>query len=95
MKQVHIAMLEPGDVLAEPILNQRGIVMLGPGTALTEVHINRLKKLGIKDACIVNKEPQEKRPTAKAEPNLRQPPKARTLPCLFRKSEISGKSAGK
>ncbi|MEC0136398.1 HD domain-containing phosphohydrolase [Paenibacillus macerans] len=67
MKQVHIAMLEPGDVLAEPILNQRGIVMLGPGTALTEVHINRLKKLGIKDACIVNKEPQEKRPTAKAE----------------------------
>ncbi|MGZ7443956.1 HD-GYP domain-containing protein [Paenibacillus sp. TH7-28] len=62
MKQVHITMLVPGDVLAEPILNQRGIVMLGAGTALTEAHINRLKKLGIKDAFIENKAAQDNRP---------------------------------
>ncbi|MGG3454484.1 MULTISPECIES: HD-GYP domain-containing protein [Paenibacillus] len=57
MRQVHVRMLEPGDVLAEPILNQHGMTMLGAGTALTEGHIVRLKKLGIQTAMIGQKEP--------------------------------------
>lgn len=57
MRQVHIRMLEPGDILAEPILNQHGMTMLGAGTALTENHIFRLKKLGIQTAMIGLKEP--------------------------------------
>ncbi|WP_082672913.1 HD-GYP domain-containing protein [Paenibacillus senegalimassiliensis] len=52
MKEVHVRMLEPGDVLAEPILNQQGMTMLGAGTALTENHITRLKKLRIQTAII-------------------------------------------
>lgn len=56
MRQVHVRMLEPGDVLAEPILNQHGMIMLGTGTTLTEAHISRLRKLGIQTAAVSRKE---------------------------------------
>lgn len=56
MRQVDVRLLEPGDVLAEPIVNQYGMTMLGAGTALTENLIARLKKLGIQTAIVSNKE---------------------------------------
>lgn len=56
MRQVDVRLLEPGDVLAEPIVNQYGMTMLGAGTALTENLIALLKKLGIQTAIVRNKE---------------------------------------
>ncbi|MFC5403600.1 HD-GYP domain-containing protein [Cohnella soli] len=52
MKNVGIAQLEIGDVLAKPVHGLNGIVMLEAGTVLTDKYIERLKALRINSVQI-------------------------------------------
>jgi HD-GYP domain-containing protein (c-di-GMP phosphodiesterase class II) len=47
MRNVPVAHLKIGDVLAKPISSRNGVVLLEAGTVLTESYIARLKNLGV------------------------------------------------
>jgi len=48
MQKIPIDLATPGMKLAKPVANDRGIVLCGPGTELTEEMITRLSNMGAK-----------------------------------------------
>lgn len=48
MQKIPIDLATPGMKLAKPVANDRGIVLCGPGSELTEEMITRLSDMGIK-----------------------------------------------
>ena len=48
MQRIPIDLATPGMKLAKPVANDRGIVLCGPGTELTEEIITRLSDMGAK-----------------------------------------------
>jgi len=47
MKKLHISLVKPGDVIAKPIYQENGNVLLGVGMSLTQRYIERLRNMGI------------------------------------------------
>ncbi|WP_276353524.1 HD-GYP domain-containing protein [Cohnella caldifontis] len=47
MRDVPVAQLQSGDVLAKPIFSRSGVILLDAGTVLTDAYITRLRSLGI------------------------------------------------
>lgn len=43
----------PGSVLAEPVTDAGGAVLLPAGLALTEAHLDSLRRRGIENLCVV------------------------------------------
>ncbi|MBD2845884.1 HD domain-containing protein [Paenibacillus sp. IB182496] len=56
MRRKTVYMLEPGDVLSEPVRNKYGNAILEAGTQLTEHYIRRLKEIGVKSVTVKTKE---------------------------------------
>jgi hypothetical protein len=54
--------LEPGMVLAEPVFNRLGQILLSKGSKLSPRHITVLKTWGVKSASIDNGHPEERDP---------------------------------
>ncbi|HOC59981.1 MAG TPA: hypothetical protein PKN70_08525 [Smithellaceae bacterium] len=52
MPKIPVSKLEPGMVLAKPILSKNGMVMLGEGTALTEKWVERIQDMEIPSVFI-------------------------------------------
>ena len=48
MQKIPIDLATPGMKVAKPVANDRGIVLCGPGSELTEEMITRLSDMGIK-----------------------------------------------
>lgn len=49
---VEIDSVEPGMVLAEPVVNRRGQMLLGPGASLSERTISNLKGAGVRSLIV-------------------------------------------
>ena len=52
MQKIPIDLATPGMKLAKPVANDRGIVLCGPGTELTEEMIARLSNMGAKQITV-------------------------------------------
>lgn len=52
MPKIPVAKLEPGMMLAKPIVTKTGMVMLGEGTSLTEKWIERIQDMEIASVFI-------------------------------------------
>jgi hypothetical protein len=52
MQQINIKSVKDGMVLAEPLKNAHGGIVLGKGTALTEAFANRLARMGFYTICV-------------------------------------------
>ena len=52
MPKVSVNQLQPGMVLAKPVVAKNGMVMLGEGTALTQAWIERIEDMGIPSVFI-------------------------------------------
>jgi hypothetical protein len=52
MPKIPVAKLEPGMILAKPIMTPNGMVMLGEGTVLTEKWVERIQDMGIPSVLI-------------------------------------------
>lgn len=74
--------LQPGMVLAEPIRDRHGNLMLAEGTALTEAHLAALDQRGIASAMV---HPERIPPSAEELAELRQAAEDR-LRHIFRKT---------
>ncbi len=47
MKKVSVEILKPGVKLAKPVVNDSGMIIIGDGTVLSDVHIERLQNMNI------------------------------------------------
>lgn len=47
MKKVSVETLKPGVKLAKPVVNDSGMIIIGDGTVLSDVHIERLHNMNI------------------------------------------------
>lgn len=52
MPKIPVAKLEPGMILAKPIMTPNGMVMLGEGTELTEKWVERIQDMEIASVFI-------------------------------------------
>jgi len=52
MQQINIKSVKDGMILAEPLKNAHGGIVLGKGTVLTEAFANRLSRLGFFTVCV-------------------------------------------
>jgi len=52
MPKIPVAKLEPGMILAKPIMTPNGMVMLGEGTELTEKWVERIQDMDIASVFI-------------------------------------------
>ncbi|MCC6346905.1 MAG: hypothetical protein IT388_06915 [Nitrospirales bacterium] len=52
MPKVSVESLKPGMKLAKPVVNESGMILLGEGTELTEVHIERLRNMTIGSVAV-------------------------------------------
>ena len=57
MRRLHLSEAHPGDVIAETVVNDRGLVILPMGAELTAPVIGRLQKLSIKTIAIEGEDP--------------------------------------
>jgi hypothetical protein len=52
VKRINVADARPGMVLAEPIVDRRGRVIVKKGSALTQLYISRLRKWGVRELTV-------------------------------------------
>ncbi|MBF0505227.1 MAG: hypothetical protein HQL09_00170 [Nitrospirae bacterium] len=52
MKKVSVETLKPGVKLAKPVINDSGMIIIGEGTVLSDVHIERLHNMSINTVFI-------------------------------------------
>lgn len=52
MPKIPVAKLEPGMILAKPIMSKNGMVMLGEGTELSEKWVERIQEMEIASVFI-------------------------------------------
>jgi len=65
VRKIELTQAQPGDVLAQPIENNKGIVLCGAGTELTQTLIDRFERMEIISLWVesnesINKEQFEK-----------------------------------
>lgn len=52
MKRVSVDSLKPGVKLAQPVVNDSGMIIIGEGTVLSDSHIDRLQNMNISSVFI-------------------------------------------
>lgn len=57
MRMVDSGQLEPGMILARPIVMKNGMILFGEGTELTEAYIERIRNMTVNSICIVGNAP--------------------------------------
>jgi len=57
VRRLYLSETKPGDVVAEPILNDRGMVILPKGAELTAPVIGRLKKMNVTEVALEGDDP--------------------------------------
>jgi len=65
MQQINIKSVTDGMILAEPLKNAHGGIVLGKGTVLTEAFASRLARMGFSSVCVegeVQEEAKENTP---------------------------------
>jgi len=60
MQQINIKSVTDGMVLAEPLTNAHGGIVLGKGTVLTEAFANRLARMGFTTICVEGEQTEAK-----------------------------------
>ena len=57
MRTIVLDEARPGDEVAEPVLNQRGLVILSKGAKLSPLLIIRLQRMGVEEVTIERDDP--------------------------------------
>ena len=57
MRRLYLSEAAPGDVIAEPVVNDRGMVILPRGAELTAPVIGRLQKMNVTDIVVEGEDP--------------------------------------
>ncbi len=57
MRRLYLSESRPGDVIAEPVVNDRGMVILPKGAELTAPVIGRLQKMNVTEVAIEGDDP--------------------------------------
>ena len=57
MRRIYLSEAAPGDVVAEPVVNERGMVILPKGAELTAPVISRLQKMNVTDIVVEGDDP--------------------------------------
>ena len=57
MRRLYLSEAAPGDVIAEPVVNERGMVILPKGAELTPPVIGRLQKMNVTDIVVEGDDP--------------------------------------
>ena len=57
MRRLYLSEAAPGDVIAEPVVNERGMVILPKGAELTAPVIGRLQKMNVTDIVVEGDDP--------------------------------------
>jgi len=72
MQQINIKSVKDGMVLAEPLTNAHGGIVLGKGTVLTEAFASRLARMGFSSICVEGEELAEAKENTPAQVNETQ-----------------------
>jgi hypothetical protein len=70
MQKIPLTLAQPGMVLEKPVTRQNGMVLVGPGTPLSESLINRLENMDI-EFIVVQGHPVEMEGQADTAPSAR------------------------
>ena len=57
MRRLYLSEVAPGDVIAKPVVNDRGMVILPRGAELTAPVIGRLQKMNVTDIVVEGEDP--------------------------------------
>ena len=57
MRRIYLSEAKPGDVVAEPVVNDRGMVILPKGAELTAPVIGRLQKMNVTEVAVEGEDP--------------------------------------
>jgi hypothetical protein len=57
VRRLYLSEANPGDVIAEPVVNERGMVILPKGAELTAPVIGRLQKMNVTEIAIEGDDP--------------------------------------
>lgn len=57
MRRLYVSESQPGDVIAEPVVNDRGMVILPKGAELTAPVIRRLQQMNVTEVAIEGDDP--------------------------------------
>lgn len=57
MRQIFLEDAQPGDEVAEPVKNERGMVILNTGTKLSASLIDRMRRMGVKELVVEGDDP--------------------------------------
>ena len=52
MQKISLEKAQPGMIVAKPVMNESGVVLVGAGTALSEATIEKLKSLDIASVVV-------------------------------------------
>jgi hypothetical protein len=67
VRKVIVEKATPGDVVSQPVFNQKGMVLLPKGTTLTLSLINRLRGWGIREIEVEGEDPNAPPPKSVSE----------------------------
>jgi hypothetical protein len=67
MQQINIKSVTDGMILAEPLKNAHGGIVLGKGTVLTETFANRLSRMGFFSVYVEGEQTEAKENTSDAQ----------------------------
>ena len=68
MRKISVQDANPGDVLSQPVINEKGMTLLPKGATLTIALVNRLRGWGIRDIEVEGDDPHA--PPPKSIPEL-------------------------
>jgi len=57
MRQIFLEDAQSGDEVAEPVKNERGMVILNTGTKLSASTIDKLRRMGVKEVVVEGDDP--------------------------------------
>jgi len=67
MRLIFLDQAEPGDELALPVLNKRGLTILPKGASLTVSLIKRLRRMGVMEVAVEGHDPNAPPPKTRDE----------------------------
>ena len=67
MRNVLVNQAKPGDEVASPVMNDRGMVILPKGSRLTRPLIDRMMKMGVIDVTLTGDDPNAPPPKSREE----------------------------
>ncbi|HAA77515.1 TPA: hypothetical protein DCE37_20580 [Candidatus Latescibacteria bacterium] len=57
MRRLYLSETQAGDIVAEPVVNDRGMVILPKGAELTAAVIGRLQKMNVTEVAVEGEDP--------------------------------------